>query len=91
MRSFIAARTKFAEDALLTAVARVVEQIVILGAGLDTLAYRSSFRRRVRVFEVDHPDTQAWKRRRLAHVGITSPACLTYASWISNVRDWLKD
>jgi methyltransferase (TIGR00027 family) len=66
MRSFIAARTRFAEDALARAVQGGVEQLVILGAGLDTFAYRSPFRERLRVFEVDYPATQEWKRQRLA-------------------------
>src|SRR5689334_15600468 len=61
MRIFIAARTRFAEDALAVALERGVRQVVVLAAGLDTSAYRNEWRG-VRVFEVDHPDTQAWKR-----------------------------
>ena len=79
MRFFIAARTRFAEDALAAAVAAGVGQVVILGAGLDTLAYRAPFRDRVRLFEVDHPATQAWKRAHLARTGIAEPRTLTYA------------
>jgi len=52
---------------------------VVLGAGLDTLAYRSPWRERVRIFEVDHPATQAWKRRRLEDAAIPIPATLTFA------------
>ena len=65
MRIFIAVRTRFAEDALAAAVERGVGQFVVLGAGLDTFAYRSPLRSRLRIFEVDHPATQAWKRQRL--------------------------
>ena len=79
MRLFIAARSRFAEDALQAAIERGVSQIVVLGAGLDTLAYRRSFGDGVRIFEVDHPETQTWKRRRLAQAGIPSPGALTYA------------
>src|SRR5271168_750730 len=57
MRIFIAARTRFAEDALAAAVARGVRQLVVLGAGLDTYAYRGAMRERLRIFEVDHPST----------------------------------
>ncbi len=79
MRLFIAVRTRFAEDALAAAVERGVRQLVVLGAGLDTYAYRSPFGERLRMFEVDHPSTQAWKRGRLAEAGIALPGWLTFA------------
>jgi len=79
MRIFIAVRTRFAEDALATAVSNGVRQLVVLGAGLDTFAYRSPFGDRLRVFEVDHPATQAWKRELLADVSIPIPSWLTFA------------
>jgi methyltransferase (TIGR00027 family) len=80
MRMFIAARTNFAEAALAAAVAQGgVRQVVVLGAGLDTFAYRSPFGDRVRVFELDHPATQAWKRRRLHDAGIGIPDWLVFA------------
>ena len=80
MRLFIAARTRFAEDALSRAVARGMRQLVVLGAGLDTFAYRNPYADQgLVVFEVDHPATQAWKRERLAEVEIAAPAGLTYA------------
>lgn len=50
MRLFIAARTHFAEEAFARAVEDGVHQLVILGAGLDTYAYRGSLRDRVRIF-----------------------------------------
>jgi methyltransferase (TIGR00027 family) len=78
MRIFIAARTRFAEDALASAIDRGVRQVVVLGAGLDTYAYRTP-RNGVRIFEVDHPATQAWKRERLAEAGIPEPASLAFA------------
>ena len=79
MRLFIAARTRFAEDALAVAVARGVRQLVVLGAGLDTFAYRNPHEAvGLRVFEVDHPATQGWKQGRLAEAGLTPPASLTY-------------
>ena len=79
MRIFIAARTRFAEDALAAAVERGVRQLVVLGAGLDTFAYRNPFGERIRIFEVDHPATQAWKRQRLAEAAIPLPGSLTFA------------
>jgi len=78
MRIFIAARTRFAEDALATAVEKGVRQLVVLGAGLDTYAYRSPLRDRLRIFEVDYPATQAWKRQRLEAAAIPIPGSLTF-------------
>ena len=79
LRLFIAVRTRFAEDALAAAIARGARQLVVLGAGLDTYAYRADAGAALRVFEVDHPATQAWKRERLASAGIAIPPTLTFA------------
>lgn len=80
LRAFLAARSRYAEDELHLAVARGVHQYVVLGAGLDTFAYRSSYPGNVlRVFEVDHPSTQAWKRARLDEASIPVPGTLTFA------------
>ena len=76
-RLFFAARARFAEDTVAAAIAAGVRQVVILGAGLDTFAYRNP-RPDLRVFEVDHPATQAWKRERLATTGIDRPETLTF-------------
>lgn len=78
-RAFMAARSRYAEDQLASAVAQGVKQYVVLGAGLDTFAYRNPHPD-LRVFEVDHPATQAWKRRRLQSAGIAVPEFLTYAA-----------
>ncbi|GAA0516069.1 S-adenosyl-L-methionine-dependent methyltransferase [Paractinoplanes deccanensis] len=77
MRLFIAARTRFAEDALAAAVERGIRRLVVLGAGLDTFGYRNPYAH-LSVTEVDHPDTQRWKRERLAAAGIEVPPSLTY-------------
>src|SRR5215469_6794822 len=58
MRIFVAVRSRFAEDALVAAVRGGVRQLVVLGAGLNTYAYRSTLGDRLHVFEVDHPATQ---------------------------------
>jgi methyltransferase (TIGR00027 family) len=79
-RAFLVVRSRYAEDELAAAVARGVNQYVILGAGLDTFAYRDPFSAdQLRVFEVDHPATQAWKRNRLGAGHVAIPASLTYA------------
>jgi len=78
LRLFIAVRTRFAEDALEAAVAKGVRQLVVLGAGLDTYAYRTALRETLRIFEVDHPATQAWKRQRLDEAAIPVPGSVTF-------------
>jgi methyltransferase (TIGR00027 family) len=77
LRAFLVARSRYAEDNLAQAVQSGVTQYVLLGAGLDTFAYRNPYPR-LRVFEVDHPATQAWKRELLAHAAIDTPASLTF-------------
>lgn len=62
-RAQVTCRSRYAEDRLADAAGRGVEQYVLLGAGLDSFAYRSPLAGRVRVFEVDHPATQEYKRR----------------------------
>jgi len=76
-RAFMAARSRYAEDHLAQAVASGVRQYVILGAGLDTFAYRNPFPQ-VRVFEVDFPATQEWKRSKLADASIPLPENLIF-------------
>ena len=78
LRAFVVARARAAEDALAAAVARGVAQFVVVGAGLDTFAYRNPFAG-VRVFEVDHPATQEWKRDLLSAAGIAIPSSMTFA------------
>jgi methyltransferase (TIGR00027 family) len=80
-RAYLAARSRYTEDELHAAIRRGVEQYVVLGAGLDTFAYRNPYPQDVlQVFEVDHPATQIWKRRRLEEAGIPIPQTLTYSS-----------
>jgi methyltransferase (TIGR00027 family) len=62
-RTQVTCRSRYAEDSLARGIERGIGQYVVLGAGLDTFAYRSPLAGRVRVFEVDHPATQSYKRR----------------------------
>jgi methyltransferase (TIGR00027 family) len=79
LRLFIAVRSRFAEDSARHAIAKRVRQLVVLGAGFDTFAYRLEPSEGLQIFEVDHPATQTEKRRRLAAADIAAPAHLTYA------------
>lgn len=77
VRASVVARSRFAEEELAIAVARGTRQCVVLGAGMDTFAYRNPHPQ-LRVFEVDHPSTQASKREQLARAGIDVPTSLTF-------------
>ena len=77
LRAFLVARSRYAEDNLKQAVECGVHQYVLLGAGLDTFAYRNPYAE-LRVFEVDHPATQQWKRELLQHNHIAIPESVTY-------------
>src|SRR5579863_6655073 len=78
-RGFMAARSRYAEDRLAEAVAHGVTQYVVLGAGLDTFAYRNPFPA-LRVFEVDFPATQVWKRTMLEQAAIALPSSLVFVA-----------
>ena len=78
-RLFTTARSRMAEDALSQAVERGIRQVVILGAGLDTFALRNPHGElEVRIYEVDHPATQAWKLERLDEAEIALPRWLVF-------------
>lgn len=76
-RGGVVARSRIAEDALAQAMAHGVRQYVVLGAGLDTFGVRHRDPA-LKVFEVDHPATQAFKRELLARAGCTPPSTLTF-------------
>ncbi|MFB6437841.1 class I SAM-dependent methyltransferase [Streptomyces sp. NPDC056411] len=91
-RAAIVARARFIEDLIAEQADRGVTQYVILGAGLDTFAQRKpELASRLRIFEVDQPGTQAWKRHRLVELGYHIP------DWLNLVpvdfeasEDWLQ-
>lgn len=78
LRAFVALRSRFAEEQLGVAVSQGVRQAVILGAGLDTFAYRNPHAD-LQVYEVDYPATQAWKHERLLEGGIRIPESVRFA------------
>jgi methyltransferase (TIGR00027 family) len=79
VRALTTVRSRYAEDELSKAIERGVAQYVILGAGLDSFAYRRrDLAEVIRVFEVDYPATQTWKQARLRTLGIELPSNLTF-------------
>ncbi len=79
LRAFLAARGRYAEDQLKQALAQGVSQYVVLGAGLDTFAFRNPHPA-LRIFEVDHPATQTWKLERLREAGVPVPDSVGFVS-----------
>jgi methyltransferase (TIGR00027 family) len=86
-RSSAVARTRFIDDALGAALARGIDQVVILGAGFDSRAYRLPGLKRVTVFEVDHPDTLARKRYVLRRASIHVPSQVRFVGVDFNAAD----
>ncbi|MFJ2875325.1 class I SAM-dependent methyltransferase [Streptomyces sp. NPDC087298] len=73
-RAAVVARARFIEDLVTEQAGRGVDQYVVLGAGLDTFAQRRpDIASHLRIFEVDRPGPQAWKRRRLIELGYGVP------------------
>jgi methyltransferase (TIGR00027 family) len=78
-RASIVARARFIEDLVVEQVDRGMSQYVILGAGLDSFAQRRpEIASRLKVFEIDQPGTQTWKRRRLNELGFGVPEWLRF-------------
>ena len=91
MRGALAVRSRIAEDTLREAVAAGATQYVVLGAGLDTFALRGEWPRGLaRVFEVDHPSTQAWKRGLAASAGLRMPPGAAYVPVDFERQDFME-
>lgn len=79
LRAEVALRSRYVEDGLAEAIQRGVRQYVILGAGLDSFAYRRrELAKDLQVFEVDLPATQRWKQERLRALGVEIPPNVTF-------------
>ena len=75
-----AVRARLAEDVAAAGLAAGRRDYVLLGAGLDTFAWRHPRARDFVVWEIDHPDTQAWKRAALRRAGLAEPANVRFVS-----------
>jgi len=90
-RASIVARARFIEDLVFEQVERGVGQYVILGAGLDTFAQRRpEMGSRLKVFEIDRPGPQAWKRERLVELGLGVPDWLRLVPVDFEAGAWWK-
>lgn len=90
-RAGVVARARFIEDLVIEQAGRGITQYVILGAGLDTFAQRRpEIAAQLRIFEVDQPSAQAWKRKRLIELGFGIPEWLRLVpvDFETNVSWW---
>jgi methyltransferase (TIGR00027 family) len=91
-RASMAARSRLVEDIVAEQVDRGCDQYVILGAGLDSFALRRrDLAGRLRVFEVDEPGTQAWKRRRFKELGLAPSATLSFVPVDFERQTWVAE
>jgi methyltransferase (TIGR00027 family) len=87
VRSSVVARTRLIDDAIEASLGAHTEQLVILGAGFDSRAYRLPALSSITVFEVDHPDTQTTKREALARALSALPPHVRFVGTDFNQRD----
>jgi methyltransferase (TIGR00027 family) len=91
-RATMVARARLVDDIVAERVDCGNDQYVILGAGLDSFAVRRlDLVRKLSVFEVDEPGTQAWKRRRLDELGLTPPATLSFVLVDFEGQSWVEE
>src|SRR6185295_14338066 len=91
LRASIVARARFIEDLAIEQSEHGINQYVILGAGLDTFAQRRpEIASQLQIFEIDQPDTQAWKKQRLIELGFDIPKWLHFVPVNFEISSWLK-
>ena len=79
LSSSILARVRYFDDFVGAQIGKGLEQLVILGAGYDTRAYRiEKLKKNIKVFEVDHPNTQSFKIQKINEIFGTIPDYVTY-------------
>ena len=89
LRASIVARARFIEDLIIRQSRQGISQYVILGAGLDTFAQRRpDIASQLDVYEIDQPDTQAWKQQRLMETGFGLPGWLHFVAVDFETTSW---
>jgi methyltransferase (TIGR00027 family) len=89
LRASMVARSRFIEDLIIEENSKGISQYVILGAGLDTFAQRRpDIASKLQIFEIDQPDTQSWKQKRLIELGFDIPDSLHFVSVNFEISSW---
>lgn len=79
LRASVVARSRYIEDIITTEIPKGTDQYVILGSGLDTFAQRNpDITSKIQIFEIDQPDTLAWKQKRLSETRFHIPENLHF-------------
>ena len=92
LRASVVARARFIEDLIIEQSKQGITQYVILGAGLDTFAQRrSDIVSNLRIFEIDQPETLAWKRQRLIQLGFGIPEYLHFVAVDFEIASWWNE
>ncbi len=89
LRASIVARARFVEDLIIEQSKLGLCQYIILGAGLDTFAQRKpEIASKLQIFEIDQPDTQTWKQKRLIDLGFGIPKWLRFVPVDFEISSW---
>lgn len=92
LRASMVARARFIEDLVEEQCRQGISQYVILGAGLDTFAQRRpDIMAQLKVYEIDQPDTQAWKQQRLRELELPIPSNLYFISVDFEEVSWWEE
>lgn len=92
LRASIIARARFIEDLIIEQSQKGISQYVILGAGLDTFAQRRpDIASQLQIYEIDQPETLAWKRQRLIELGFGVPDYLHFVPVNFETSSWWKE
>ncbi|WP_316836866.1 class I SAM-dependent methyltransferase [Pedobacter nutrimenti] len=91
LRASVVARSRFIEDLIIEQSTEGTSQYVILGAGLDTFAFRRpDIASKLQIYEIDQPDTLTWKQQRLIEIGFEIPQYLHFVPVNFEVSSWWK-
>lgn len=89
LRASIVARARYIEDLILEQYREGITQYVLMGAGLDSFAERhTDIASKLQIFEIDQPDTLAWKKRRLKELGFSLPDGLHFVAVDFETTSW---
>ena len=92
LRASIVARARFVEDMIIEQSKKGIDQYIILGAGLDTFAQRRpAIASKLQIYEIDQPDTLAWKQQRLAELGYGVPDYLHFVPVDFELSSWWEE
>lgn len=92
LRASIIARARFVEDLIIEQSKQGISQYIILGAGLDTFAQRRpDIASNLQMYEIDQPDTLAWKQQRLTELGFGVPKYLHFVPVDFEISSWWEE